>query len=122
MTTITLHSVLKKRALHHAVYAKESTNDIVCWALKQFIKNPRLSIPVGWQTPEDQKVRTFVGKPYLDGPRDNIMIDEKTYIAVVNCASLLSVSIESLVDLAVENECCPVMQLEPEWKETSIPE
>lgn len=122
MTTITLHNELEKRALHHATYANEPTNDMVEWALERFIKNPRLSIPIGWQTPNNQNVRTFVGTPYVDGPREKIVIDEKTYMAVVNCASLLGISVESLVDLAVENEFSSFMQAGPEWKESSIPE
>lgn len=109
MATITLNRVLTQRALHHAVAAKESTADIVWGAIEQFLKTPRRSVGT----------RSFVGTPFLEGARDDLTLNDETYAAVVACANSLGLSVESFVDLAVENECASVLGLDPEWKESA---
>lgn len=121
MADVTLNRILRVRALQHAVYAEESTADIVWGALEEFLKKPRLSIPIGWQTPDHQELRVFVGKPYLEGIRDTVAIDDQTYRKARACATSLGISIESLVDLAVENECASVSDSIPSWKDSGSP-
>jgi len=115
MATISLHKALRRRALWHALGAKESVADIVSGALIEFLQEPRLSVPVQSQLSQHQTVLTFVGKPYLAGPREQVKIDDSLYSAVAACASKLDVSVETLTDLAVANECSAVEEEDLSW-------